>query len=144
MARLRLGAGPSPEQRVEVVRSAYGALLGDIVYRIENSALFDAAVEETARFQVSLLAWESGRDDAAASEVEESFRIAQRHAESLGLIHLPATARGTALRAAKSARVALASDSAQERLAAARAAAGLLRARWPSTTFQLSTRRSRP
>ena len=39
MARIRAEAelaGPSPLDRVDVVKAAYGRLLGDIVYRIEN------------------------------------------------------------------------------------------------------------
>ncbi|NLE17603.1 MAG: hypothetical protein GX632_03565 [Propioniciclava sp.] len=122
-------AGPSPAERVAVVTAAYGALLGDIVYRIENSALFDAAVEQTQRFQLALVAWEpeAGEAGALASEVEESFAAARRHAESLGLAHLPETARDPARRAVHAAGIALATDQPGERAASARRAADLLR-----------------
>lgn len=123
----RATAGPTPAERVDVVRAAYGGLLGDIVYRIENSALFDAAVPQTQRFQIALVNWDADAPDAPAlaKEVEESFAAARLHAERLGQDHLPQTARDPARRAVKASITALASADA-EREAAARAAAGLV------------------
>lgn len=117
---------PTPAERVTVVEAEYGRLLADIVYRIENSALFDAAVAETTRFQVSLITWESVGDEAAATEVEEAFFAARHKAEQLGLGHLPETARDKAGRAVKAAETALAAEHPGEREAAGRSAAQLL------------------
>lgn len=113
-------AGPTPLDRVEVVKSAYGQLLSDIVYRIENSALFDTAHPATNRFQVALLTWDAGSPRAAemAEEVEVSFATARRDAERLGLTHLPLSARSSAARAVKVARVALSDAPEAERAAA--------------------------
>lgn len=121
-------SGPSPQERVDVVKDAYGALHGDIVYRIECSALFDPAVASTQRFQLALLAWDPSSPRAAelASEVEVSFAEARSHAEQLGWSHLPETARDTAQRAQRAASLALASDSPGERRTAAARAAKLL------------------
>lgn len=121
-------AGPTPAERVDVVTAAYGALLADIVYRIENSALFDAAVPASQRFQIALVTWDPDAPDAAAlaTEVEESFAAARSHAEQLGLSHLPAAAQSPARRAAKALTAALAEGNPAEREAAARAAAGML------------------
>lgn len=123
-----LPEGPSPAQRVDQVKAAYGELAADIVYRIEASALFDPAVEQTQRFQLALLAWDPSSPEAAslATEVEESFAEAKATAERLGLEYLPETARGTARRAAKSARLALSATTEEERLAARRQVADLL------------------
>lgn len=121
-------AGVTPAERVGVVQAAYGAKLSDIVYRIENSALFDASVPQTQRFQVALLAWDESSPDAAslADEVERSFDDARATAERVGLEHLPETARGPARRAGRAAVVALSDAPAAEREAAARRVAGIL------------------
>lgn len=113
-------SGVSPAERVGVVKAAYGAKLGDIVYRIENSALFDSSVPETQRFQVALLAWDESTPDAErlATELEAAFDEALRVAERLGVDHLPETARDAARRAAKVAAVALGEAPAAERVAA--------------------------
>lgn len=120
--------GPSPAQRVDHVKAAYGELAGDIVYRIESSALFDPAVDQTQRFQLALLAWDPASPDAdrLATQVEESFAAARETAEALGLAHLPQTARATARRAARSAALARAATTEDERIAAARHVANLL------------------
>ncbi len=120
--------GPTPAERVDVVTGEYGRLLADIVYRIENSALFDAAVPASQRFQLALVSWDADAPDAAAlaAEVEESFAAARAHAERVGLDHLPQTARESARRAAKAATLALSSADPPERAAAARRAADLL------------------
>ena len=119
----------SPADRVTVVKERYGALRGDIAYRIENSALFDGAVAATQRLELALLAWDAGSPaaEALADEVEASFDAARRNAEELGFAHLPATARDTARRAQGAARAALGTTVPAEREAAARKAAELLR-----------------
>lgn len=124
----RSGGPITPAERVGVVKDRYGELLGDIVYRIENSALFDPAVPETQRFQVALLAWDPNAPDAGAlaAEVEEAFDSARRTAEQLGLDHLPDTARGQAERAVKVVGVALRGTTEEERRAARLRAAELL------------------
>lgn len=105
--------------RVADVRAMYGRMLTDVAYQIENAALFDAAVPLTARFEAALAAWAEVTDDtpeaeavAAASLVRVTFDAARANAETLGLAHLPATARDAARRAAGAAR--LASDGATE------------------------------
>ncbi|MGO1385097.1 MAG: hypothetical protein ACTHWA_12285 [Arachnia sp.] len=123
MARMphdAIPAGPTPRDRVDVVKAAYGQLLSDIVYRIENSALFDNAHSPTNRFQVALLTWDPESPHAAqmAEEIEVSFADARRDAEQLGLGHLPLTARTSAQRAAKAARTALSDAPATEKAAA--------------------------
>lgn len=102
-------AGPTPRDRVDMVKATYGQLMGDIIYRIENSALFDGAQASTNRFQVALLTWDATAKNAPqlADEVEDAFAAARRDAERLGLDHLPETARNPARRAAKAAVTAL-------------------------------------
>ena len=121
----------APQDLVHVVKAEYGRLLTDICYRIENSALFDATVTETSRFQVALLSWDSvdpGSSDAAAlaREVRESFTVARRHAEQLGWDHLPVAAREPARRARLAAATALGDGPEGERDAARRRVADLL------------------
>ncbi len=84
-------SGPTPSERVQVVQERYGALLTDAVYRIENSALFDAAVPSTQRFQVALATWDPDAPDAVglASQIETTFQNAREDAERLGFDHLP-------------------------------------------------------
>lgn len=122
-------AGPSPSDRVNVVKAAYGQLLGDVVYRIENSALFDAAQSPTNRFQVALASWDPGsvNADRLAEEVEVSFAAARSDAERLGLAHLPLTARDPARRAIKSVRLALSDAPEAERAVAVDRADEILR-----------------
>ncbi|MDF1488469.1 hypothetical protein [Tessaracoccus caeni] len=112
--------GVSPVERVGVVKASYGEKLADIVYRIENSALFDAAVPETQRFQVALVGWEESSPDAErlATELERAYDEAMRNAERLGVSHLPETARDPARRAAKAATIALGDGPEAERDAA--------------------------
>lgn len=106
------------DARAESIKSEYGRLLSDIVYRIDNSALFDSSVPTTERFQTALLVWDDRADasldelDALAADLEISFAVAKDNAETLGLFHLPETARSDARRASKAAR--LAADSANE------------------------------
>jgi hypothetical protein len=119
-------AGPSPAERV--ARAAYGGLLGDVVYRIENSALFDGAFPPTADFQLALALWDEASPDAdaLARDVETTFASARARAEELGLGHLPETARDPARRAAKAAATALAGGPEPERDAARRRVAEIL------------------
>lgn len=119
----------SPGSRVDLVTERYGALRDDIVYRIENSALFDTAVAETQRFKLALLAWDAASPDAAslATEVEAAFDEARRHAEELGLDHLPETARDSGRRAARAAHSALNAGTEGEREAARLRVADILR-----------------
>ena len=118
----------SAADRVRLVRGSYDRLRDDIAYRIENSALFDAAVPATERLEVALLGWNpaSPAADSLADEVERSFAEAREQAEALGFDHLPETARGTARRAHTLARRALGAGTPAERVAAGRKVADLL------------------
>ncbi len=133
-------------QRVDAVKETYGALLSDIAYRIENSALFDNAVPESKEFQLHLMRWQDqeahldGADleqaqehrldgaalDALAREVALAFDTARANAERLGLSHLPLTARRTARQAIKAAALARDSSTEGERAAAREKVAKLL------------------
>ncbi|MDO5535042.1 MAG: hypothetical protein Q4F65_10370 [Propionibacteriaceae bacterium] len=111
--------------RVDAVKEAYGRLRGDLAYRIENAALFDPAVPQTAQFETALVLWADVEPSTPAAEVarrasvvQVTFETARAHAETVGLRHLPADARRDAERAAKAARLAHASDSDAERRAA--------------------------
>lgn len=113
------------QERVAAVKAAYGALLSDLAYRIENSALFDPAVEQTREFTLLLARWDDDHARLPADEVaalarnlEVAFDAARAHAEALGLTHLPETARADAHRAAKAARVAQGATLDGERAAA--------------------------
>ncbi|MFT3889135.1 MAG: hypothetical protein QM713_13355 [Arachnia sp.] len=122
-------SSPRPADRVAAVRTAYGSLASDIVYRIENSALFDDAFPPTAEFRVALTLWDESAPNAEelAAAVERTFDAARSAAEERGLDHLPSTARGSAGRAAKAARTALADGPPEERAAARRRVAEILR-----------------
>ena len=124
-----VAAGPAVDaahERVASIKEESARLAGDIVYRIENSALFDASVPTTHRFQLELMRWD---DDSArlgpegrtrlSFEVALAFRTAKDHAERVGLAHLPTTARPGAERAIKVARLAGRATAAGEREAAA-------------------------
>lgn len=121
-------AGPTPSDRVGLVRDRLADLRDDIVYRIGNSALFDPAHPATERLELALLAWAPGSPTAEelATEVEDAFEAARRSAEELGFDHLPQTARPTARRAQSAARTALSAGTREERTAAAAKAAELL------------------
>lgn len=112
-------------ERVEIVKAAYGALLTDLVYRIENSALFDPAVEQTREFTLLLARWDDDHARLAADEVaslarelELSFATARAHAEAIGLAHLPAESRAEAGRAVKAVHLARGASTDGERAAA--------------------------
>ena len=112
-------------ERITQVKERYGELLTDVVYRIENSALFDPAVEPTREFTLAMATWDDQHttlspDEAAAlsREVRLAFDTARAQAEALGLNHLPETARADADRAAKTARMAMHATTDGERAAA--------------------------
>lgn len=112
-------------RRVDDVKASYGELLSDVIYRVESSALFDPAVDATREFTLLLAQWDSRtpsmEPDAVmelAREVELAFDTARAHAETLGLDHLPRTARPTARRAIKSLQLAEGATTDGERTAA--------------------------
>lgn len=112
-------------ERIATIRERYGALKLDIVYRIEHPALFDPQAEHTARFQSALVRAEDLDDSAPvqalekiASELEILFSVAKRHAEAVGIAHLPPQKREDGRRAAKVARLSKDAGSEGERAAA--------------------------
>ncbi len=119
-------------QRVEGIKQEFGALSTDIVYRIENSALFNNSEPATERFQTALIAWDAyDGDDVArleqlAGDVEITFSVAQDHAETVGLEHLPETARAPAKRASGAARLAEGAATEGERVASLHQVARIL------------------
>lgn len=111
--------------RIEGILEEYGGLKLDIGYRIENSALFDAAAPTTNAFEVALVRYETqsaglslDQLDELATEVEITYSVARDHAETVGLAHLPSTARADARRAAKAVRLAEGATTDAEREAA--------------------------
>lgn len=99
--------------QVDELKEEYGALLGDIVYRIEYPALFDAAEPRTATFTQLLWRWDSDREVLSpaeartlAGELRVAFDAAKANAEALGMDHLPEPAREPARTALKALRLA--------------------------------------
>ena len=126
--------GDEARASVAGVKEEYGALLSDIAYRIESSALFDVAVPLTKEFHLALAAWDDEEGSAGpkrlaelAREVELTFTTAKDQADTMGLRHLPDASRADGELAAKAARLAQSAPSEGERLAASRQAARLLR-----------------
>ncbi|RRD47034.1 hypothetical protein [Tessaracoccus sp. OH4464_COT-324] len=125
--------GRRAEQAVDAVKARYGELLADIVYRVECPALFDAAAVPTRAFTEALIQWDN-RSELSGSElstlaarIRVLFDAARKHAETVGLAHLPAPAREPAGRAAKLLRVATSrSTRSGERAAALDKAAAIL------------------
>lgn len=121
------------EAQMAEVRELYGRMLGDIAYRIENSALFDSAVPLTKQFGAAMALW-AAIDDATpdaevtrrASLAKVTFDAARAHAETVGIAHLPETARAPARRAAGAARLAANTTVEAEREAAMAGAIQLL------------------
>lgn len=112
-------------ERIEGIKQEYGTLKLDIGYRIQNSALFDSAAPTTNAFEVALVRYDSqssglGLDqlDDLATELEITYSVARDHAETVGLSHLPSTARADARRAAKALRLAEGATTDGEREAA--------------------------
>ncbi|HMS37515.1 MAG TPA: hypothetical protein PKA93_10160, partial [Arachnia sp.] len=100
-------------KRIDDIRADYGRRSADIAYRIENSALFDAAVPTTAALEVALVRGETeaaslslGELEALATDLEIAYSVAVDHAETVGFQHLPSTARDDARRAHKAAQLA--------------------------------------
>lgn len=113
--------------RVASIRNSYLDAREDIVRRIEQSALFDAAVPATAAFEAALVEFDdvteqtpTDRVDELASRVEVAYNVAEANAERLGLEHLPETARDDARRAGKAARLAASASTPGERQASLR------------------------
>lgn len=134
-----LGAVEAPadpevaRRRVAEIKESYGALLTDVVYRIENSALFDNAVPESKEFQLELMRWDDNQAHLSAGELQElarsvalAFDTARANAERVGLKHLPLTARRTAHQARKAATLARSAPTEGEREAARAKVAKLL------------------
>lgn len=109
--------------RVSAIRHAYGAMRTDLVYRIEQPALFDPGVPTTAAFEEALAAFTGGdgtdllRLEELAARVEVSFNVAVQHAERKGLSHIPPDNRADVRRAAKAARLAVGAGTDGERQA---------------------------
>ena len=121
-ASVSLAAG---KRRVGDVKAAYGGLLSDLVYRIENPALFDSKVPATKEFELLLMRWDDEEkglspETAArlAGELELAFAAARKNAETLGIRHLPRTARKNGQKAAHAARLAQQATTTGEREAA--------------------------
>lgn len=118
--------------KVGELKEEYGALLSDLVYRIENPALFDPAFEPTRVFTAAMIDWDAhAREDSAelglrAAELRVRFDAARAAAEAAGMEYLPAEAREPAGRAAKAARLAASTDSQGERRAALKQAVDIL------------------
>lgn len=117
------------------VKTTYGRMLADVAYRIEQSALFDSAVPTTRSFNNALAVW-NDLDHETASEndvvrlagtLRLAFETARAHAETIGLDHLPATARADARRAAGAARLAVGAETDAERAAAQEQVVRILR-----------------
>lgn len=111
--------------RIEEVRQDYVDLRTDVGYRIENSALFDPLVPATSAFEVALARYDAQADDLGldeldelATDVEITYSVARDHAETIGMAHLPVTARADARRAAKAYRLAEGASNDAEREAA--------------------------
>lgn len=98
---------------VDAVKEEYGRLVSDIVYRIENPALFDPHQPLTQEFTLALLRWddtqallEEQERQELATRVVAGFRAARANAERIGIEHLPAESRTQAATALKAARLA--------------------------------------
>lgn len=93
----------------------------DLVYRIEQPALFDPGAPTTAAFEEALAAFAADdqsdvpRLEELAARVELAFKVAVEHAERTGLRHVPAAERGDVRRAAKAARLAVGATTPGER-----------------------------
>ena len=115
---LPAGAVPSPTVLVERIQQQYAELRTDLVYRLENPALFDPAVPTTAAFEAALVDFADAPSLEAAARVEVRFQVARRYAEQLGLRHVAAGQRKEVARAVKIARLATDAPSPGERRAA--------------------------
>ena len=130
---LRGSAPAAAQARIDGITEELGALTSDVVYRIENSALFDDTVPLTREFSLLLMRWEDELAHATPSALERlamelrlAFDTARQHAEAVGLNHLPRTARAKAERAVKAAQLAVDAATDGEREAASTQLARLL------------------
>lgn len=112
-------------ERIDDVRTRYAELREDVVLRIDQPALFDAAAPPTADLLAAFVLADDLDDDTplaeverVAGEVEIAFATARRHAERVGIDHLPEASRGDARRASKTARLARDGATEGERRAA--------------------------
>lgn len=120
--------------QINEVKEEYGRLLSDLAYRVEFSALFDAASPATEELTLALFDWDStwaqldGQGRAKlAGRVGKAFQEAKAYAERVGLQHLPRSAHDKASRALRAARVAADRRAAKgERDAALRVAVEIL------------------
>lgn len=118
---------------VDAVKEEYGALLSDIIYRIENPALFDVTVPTSRAFTAALLQWDNAQGSLSghelstlAAKVRVTFDAARAHAERVGMSHLPEGSREPAERALKALRLAASTTSDDERKAARQQAIRIL------------------
>ncbi|RRD03369.1 hypothetical protein EII34_14350 [Arachnia propionica] len=115
---LPAGAPVRPGTQVERIRQEYAELRSDLLYRLENPALFDPAVPTTAAFETALVEFVDSPTSQAADVVEIRFQVARQHAERTGLRHVAPAQRGEVARAVKIARLAQDASSPGERVAA--------------------------
>ncbi|MDO5094752.1 MAG: hypothetical protein Q4D79_15285 [Propionibacteriaceae bacterium] len=119
---LPAGAPVSPQLQVARIRDEYGRLRTDLIYRIENPALFDPSVPTTAAFEKALARFTEAADpqqlELRADRVELTFTLARQHAERVGLRHVVPEDRDDVQRAAKVARMARRAATPGERAAA--------------------------
>ena len=115
---LPAGAAVPPRLQVERIRSEYGGLRGDVVYRVECPALFDPVVPRTAAFERALVEFDDDPSPERADRVELAFALARQHAERVGIRHAAPEFRDGLRRAAKAARLAVGAGTVGERDAA--------------------------
>lgn len=118
---LPAGAPVPPSLHVTRIREEYARLRTDLVYRIENPALFDSAVPTTAAFEQALVDFDDAPEEERehrATQVEVRFTVAMQHAERVGIRHAEPEHRDELTRAAKVARLAASANSDGERRAA--------------------------
>lgn len=101
------------EADVDDVKVEYGTLLSNIIYRIENPALFDPHEPTTKQFTLALLQWDNNEGLMTKEEMREladrvrsTFQAAKANAERVGMTHLPPEAEPRAATALKAARLA--------------------------------------
>ncbi len=120
--KLPAAASGNPGLRVERIRDQYATLKLDLVYRIENPALFDPAVPTTSEFEAALAGFDpTGNLKQRAEQahrIELAFALAREHAERAGMRHVAQQHRSDLRRAAKAARLAVGSSTPGERAAA--------------------------
>lgn len=124
----------SGEEIVEAVKAEYGALVSEVIARIESPALFDPTVPSTRKFTELMVRWDHDRGRLRpdqrlelASRLRVAFDTARAHAESLGLNHIPASQRDDARTALHALRLSKDSGATEaERRAALQRASSIL------------------